>query len=388
MKYLKEEPKKYLMDACKMAWYPEKLQSFMNGERIMPITIDMAIHKACNMKCIFCYGEYQKPSREFIPTDKLLEIAKDAGEVGIKSIAIIGDGENTMNKGLYKFVEALKENGVEPAIATNGLLLDNEKTEILTKNCTWLRFTICATGEKYREIHQGVPEGSFEKIKATIDHAVKHKGDCTIGLQMVLVPECFDQIIPLAELALELGVDYLQIKQFSDGGEGMPLHFDMNEYKKVGDDLAKAQGMSTDKTQIIVKWKAMEESKNVTMNKEWSFDRCVDLPFLFQVSGNGKCYPCGNLFNQEEYCYGDLQKQKLSDILKSNTYWNVIDKVAKMDLKDLCSGQCRHSCSNEFMKKFKEVYKGNARDAIIELCGSEEQYNKLMDNPPSHKAFV
>jgi radical SAM protein with 4Fe4S-binding SPASM domain len=388
MQYLKEAPKRFLMDGCKMAWYGDKLQKFMRGERIAPITLDMGIHKGCNMRCIFCYGTYQKPSNDYIPTDKLLGIAKDAGDLGIKSICIIGDGEPTMNKGLYPFVEALTNNNVESGLATNGLLLDDTKVELLTKNCTWIRFTICATGEKYRQIHTNTPKGSFEKIKNIISHSVKHKRKCTIGLQMVLVPECFDQVIPLAQLGIDLGVDYVQIKQFSDAGAGMPLHFDMNLYDQMQLDLKKAEQMSTDVTEIIIKWKAMEESKNVTMNKKWSFDRCIDLPFLFQISGNGKCYPCGYLFNKEEYCYGDLTKQRLSEILNSGQYWNIINKIAKMDLKDLCTGQCRHSANLEFMDQFIKLYKGNAKETIIELCGGEDNYKKHMENPPEHLSFI
>jgi MoaA/NifB/PqqE/SkfB family radical SAM enzyme len=390
MKYLKEEPKKYLMDGCKMAWYGDRLQKFMHGDRIMPVSLDMGIHKGCNMRCIFCYGTYQKPSNDFIPTEKLLGIARDAGIAGIKGIAIIGDGEPTMNKGLYKFVEALTAAGVEPAIATNGLLLDDKKTEILTANCTWVRFTICATGDKYSQIHTKVPEGSFEKIKATIAHAVKHKGKCTIGMQMVLVPECFDQIVPLAELGIELGVDYVQIKQFSDAGAGMPMHFDMNIYKQVEEDLKKVEQMSTDATEIIVKWKAMEDTKNITMEQKWEFKRCLDLPFLFQISGNGKCYPCGYLFNKEEYCYGDLQSQTLLEILNSERYWDVIRDISRMELKNLCTGQCRHSCGNEFMDKFVSLYERtpSAEMAIIELCGGPKQYLKLMSNPPEHMSFI
>jgi len=388
VEYLKEEPRKFLMDGTKMAWYGDLLQDFMDGKRIAPVTLDMGISKNCNMRCIFCYGEYQQPSTDYIPTAKLLEIAKDAGELGVKGIAIIGDGEPTMNRGLYPFVEALKANGVEPAIATNGLLLEDEQTEILTKNCSWLRFTICAVGEKYRQIHKKTPEGSFEKMRHNIAHAVKHKGNCTIGLQMVLVPECFDQVIPLAQLGIELGVDYVQIKQFSDPGEGMTMHFDMNQYKTIRDLLEEAEKMSTPETEIIIKWKAMEDSTNITMEQKWEFDRCIDLPFLFQISGNGKCYPCGYLFNHEDYCYGDLTKQSFKEIVTGERYWSVIEKISKMDLKDLCTGQCRHSCGNEFMCKFIKEYNGNAKETIVKICGSEDQYNKLMANPPEHMSFI
>ena len=388
MDYLKGEPKQYIFDGCKMAWYQEQLQAFMDGKRIYPTTIDMGIHKGCNMRCIFCYGTYQKPSNDYIPTDKLLGIATDAGKLGIKGIAIIGDGEPTLNHGLYQFVKALTANGVESAVATNGLLLDDHKTEILTENCTWLRFNISAVGEKYDKIHRGVPEGSFEKIRGIIDHAVKHKGNCTIGLQMVLIPECFDQVVPLAKLGVELGVDYVQVKQFSDAGTGMPMHFDMNLYDQIEENLRKAEALSNDTTKVIIKWHAIEESKKITMERKWEFDWCVDLPFLFQVSGNGKCYPCGYMFNKDEYCYGDLQEDRLETILESERYWKVIDKVAKTPLPELCDGQCRHSCSNKFMYKFMKEYKGDAKETLAKLCGSKAQYERLLANPPEHLSFI
>ena len=388
MKYLKEAPKKYIFDGCKMFWYEDQIKKFLSGERIYPTTIDIGIHKGCNMRCIFCYGTYQKPSKEYIPTERLLSIAKDAGECGIKGIAIIGDGEPTLNKGLYQFTDALRDNNVEVAVATNGLPLDYDKTKILTKNCTWLRFNISAVGDKYDKIHKGVPKDSFQKIKNTIATAVKNKGDCTIGVQMVLIPECFDQVVPLAKLGVDLGVDYVQVKQFSDAGTGMPMHFDMNMYDKITDNLKQAERLANDTTEVIIKWHALEESKNITKNRKWSFGRCIDLPFLFQVSGNGKCYPCGYMFNKDKYCYGDLQTQGLKEILDSEQYWNVIEKVADTPVQLLCDGQCRHSCSNEFMHKFKLEYKGNVKDTLVKLAGSEYQYNQLKENPPEHMAFL
>ena len=388
MKYLKEAPKRYLFDGCKMAWYADKLQRMMSGERIMPTTIDMGIHKGCNMRCIFCYGTYQKPSNDFISTRHLLAMAKSAGLAGVKAVAIIGDGEPTLNQGLYPFVRALTTAGVESAVATNGLLLDSRKTEILTQNCAWLRFNISAVGDKYAEIHKGVPQGSFEHLKGVIAHAVKHKGKCTIGLQMVLIPECFDQVVPLAKLGVELGVDYVQIKQYSDAGTGMPMHFDMAEYENIENKLREAEGLTNEKTKIIVKWQALEDSKRITMQRKWEFERCLDLPFLFQISGNGKCYPCGYMFNKEEYCYGDITKDDLYDILHSDRYWEVIDKVMHTPVEDLCSGQCRHTCGNMFMDRFVKAFKGNAAEAIAELCGSSEQYEKLLKNPPEHLNFI
>jgi radical SAM protein with 4Fe4S-binding SPASM domain len=234
----------------------------------------------------------------------------------------------------------------------------------------------------------GAPKNSFNKFERIVKYAVAHKNNCTIGLQSVLVPDGFKEIIPLAKKAIEWGVDYLVIKQFSDGGEGMPLHFDMTEYDKSVGLLKIAELMSTKKTKIIIKWKAMCDSTNITRDGTWGFDKCLDLPFLFQISGDGGCYPCGFLFGNKEYCYGNVNEERLIDILHSEKYWSMIKKVAETPLNKLCTGQCRHTEGLKFIDKLTKAYKGDLRKALIEISGSEEKYKEIMDNPPEHINFI
>lgn len=386
--YLTQQPQKYLMDGCKLLWYRDRLNQWVKGNRIMPITVDMGIHKGCNIKCIYCYGVYQKPSSDYIPTDRLLQFAKDCKDCNIKGVAIVGDGEPTMNKGLYPFVEALTDNSVASAVATNGLLLDNQKIDILTRNCSWVRFNVSAIENKYPEIHKGTTIVDFKRLEKLIEYAVEHKEDCTIGLQMVLIPDCLDQIVPFAKWAVRLGVDYAQIKQFSDAGSGMPIHFDMKVYDEAKLLLRQAELLSTNQTKIKVKWKALEDSKNITTSSQWDFHRCLDLPFLFQISGNGKCYPCGYLFNQEKYCYGSVIDDTLKNILQSDRYWDIIRTIAETPLIELCTGQCRHCQSNQFIDRFMKIYNGDTDKTLTELCKSQEQYDRLLSNPPEHLEFI
>jgi len=354
----------------------------------MPLHIDMGIHKSCNIKCVYCYGVKQVKSPEFIPEDDLWDLADDAKECGIKSLAIIGDGEPTMNSGLYSFVQHAKMLELDVAVATNGLLLTPLQIEILTKSLVWLRFNISAVN-KYDTI-MGARPNSFRKFSKVVKYAVEHKDNCTIGLQMVAIPDCFDEIIPLAKKAIEWGVDYLVVKQFSDGGEGMPIHFDMGRYKEAEDALRIAEQMSTERTRIVAKWSAIKDSIAITNNMEWSFDRCIDLPLLFQISGNGKCYPCGYFFGNDLYCYGDLTKQRLKDILRSERYWEVIKKVAETPLAQLCRGQCRHCETNRFIDRLTKLYKNkpNLRDALITMSNGIDNYTQMLMSPPEHINFI
>jgi radical SAM protein with 4Fe4S-binding SPASM domain len=252
----------------------------------------------------------------------------------------------------------------------------------------WLRFNISGV-EKYDYV-MGAPRGSFKRFESIIQDAVyqgKMNG-CTIGLQMVLIPECFSEVIPLARKALEWEVDYLVIKQFSDAGDGMPMHFDMKAYKEAHDNLREVEEMSNETTRMVVKWNAIQDTTDISMHKHWDFDRCIDLPFIIQVSGNGKCYPCGYMFGNSKYCYGDITKQRLTEILTSEHYWNLIKEIAETPLDKLCEGQCRHCESLKFLDRISKIYTGNLQEALEKMCGSREQYLKMMDNPPKHINFI
>jgi len=386
--YLHKPPQRYLMDGTKYLYHQDRLEDYLRGTLVMPITLDIGIHKACNIKCVYCYGVKQGKSAEYIPTDRLLKLADDAKQCGIRGIAIIGDGEPTMNKGLYPFVVKLHENGVDSAVATNGLLLNHDQIVTLCANCAWVRFNI--SGINNYDWVMGAPRGSLRKFDRILTQAVINGREmgCTIGLQSVLIPECFDEIVPLAQFAIDHGVDYLVIKQFSDGGEGMPIHIDMSRYKEAQNALLKAQGMSNKDTQIIVKWTAIDDTVSITRDKHWGFDKCNDLPFLFQISGNGGCYPCGYHFGNSEYCYGNINHERLYDILNSEKYWKIVEMVANTPLAQLCKGQCRHCESLKFLDQLNKIYDGDLQKALTQMCGSFEQYVKLMDNPPEHINFL
>jgi len=232
--------------------------------------------------------------------------------------------------------------------ATNGIALDKEKLAILLDSCTWIRFNLSAHDDSnYRRIH-GFP--GWQTVSRNIGDAVTLKiargSTCTIGLQMVLIPQCLHSVIPEAELAKFWGVDYFVIKQFSDPGCKEMSQFDLAKYDsaEVKTILDKAEGMSTDRTKIIAKRKMM------AWKGKRPYDRCLDCPLIFQVSGNSRCYPCGFLFNNEKYCYGDLKKNTLREILDSPRYWEVIRVMAEeFDVHKDCSGACRHDFCNEFI---------------------------------------
>lgn len=340
---------KYLFDGNKLVWHMDRVHKHYRDEkRIVPLHIDIGATKMCNIHCVYCYGVYQRMSKDIIPHDVLVRLFTDAPHLGVKSLTLTGDGEPTLNPAVYEAVEVGYNLGLDIGFATNGLALDTEKIKTLLLACTWLRFNLSAFGQEgYKSIHGS---SQWERVQANIIETMKLKKKlgfkCTVGLQMVLIPEALQYVMPVSYFALKHGIDYFVIKQFSDPGCKEMSRFNLNWYDSsfTQETLAKAAGMSNKVTKIIPKW-GMIASKG-----KRPYDHCVDCPLIFQISGNSRCYPCGFLFNNEKYCYGDLKVQTLKEILESRRYWDIIKYMKeKFDVHKDCMGCCRHDFTNEFI---------------------------------------
>ena len=75
--------------------------------------------------------------------------------------------------------------------------------------------------------------------------------DVTIGMQMVLMPNDADQIIPLAKLGKELRPDYLIIKHCSDNEDG-GLGINYDAYEELYPILEEAESYSDESYKVII----------------------------------------------------------------------------------------------------------------------------------------
>jgi len=345
---------KLILDGHKLQWHRERVEAWLRGERIAPITIDCALTRACGYKCTYCYGQLQANDEKRMTKDVIFRFLDDAAEIGVKAISFVSDGESTCSPHLYDAILRGKQNGLDMALGTNGFLLKDERLDDILPALTYLRFNISAADPKrYSEIH-GCPESSYHKVMETIRKAVAIKKagglDVTLGLQMVLLPEFADQIIPLAKLGKELGVDYLVIKHCSDD-ENSSLGVDYEKYNDLVDLLKEAETYSDSGYLVRAKW-----SKILSGGKR-CYTQCFGPPFIMQFSGSGLVAPCGMLFNSKykKYHIGNIAETSFKELWKSERYWEVINLIAseKFNAQNMCGSLCLQHKVNEFLWELK-----------------------------------
>ena len=374
MSGMTEHIEKLILDGTKIAWHDERVRAWMDGQRIAPITIDMALTRACNFGCHYCYAMLQENDRSSINKEIITRFLDDCAELGVKGVSFVSDGESTISP---TFVHACQHGhslGLAMACGTNAYVLTRSKSEEVLPHLTYLRVNISAGEPKrYAEI-MGVKEEWFHRVVDNVRNMVDIKKrdhlDVTIGLQMVLMPQYADQIIPLARLGKELRVDYLVIKHCSDNENG-DLGVDYRGYSRLSDLLHEAESLSDSEYQCTVKWSKIQAQGTR------SYQRCYGAPFLIQISGSGLVAPCGMLFNEKykKFHIGNICEQSFKEIWASDRYWEVMNYLAspEFNAQKMCGTLCLQHKVNEVLDN---VVKGN-----LEL---EHPQGK----EPQHLAFV
>ena len=50
-----------ILDSHKLSYHYDRVKAWENGEQIAPVTVDMALTRACGAMCSFCYAMVQEP---------------------------------------------------------------------------------------------------------------------------------------------------------------------------------------------------------------------------------------------------------------------------------------------------------------------------------------
>ena len=346
------------LDGTKVSWWRDRVEAWDRGEKIAPVTMDVAWTRQCNAACVFCYATLQANETEKIQKHHALQFLEDAAEIGVKGVSLISDGESTVVPWYEESIEHAAKCGLKVGIGTNGVRLKRKVLERILPHISYLRFNFSG-GEmhRYKEI-MGLKERDWQQVIQNVKDAMEIKRrdnlSVTVNMQMVVMPDMRDQIMPLAHLAKEIRPDYLIYKHCADDS-AKHLGVDYKEYDKCYDAFRQAEAMGDESFRVVVKWSRIEnEGKR-------NYSRCFGPPFILQMSGSGLIAPCGFLFNREFSAFhiGNIVRDRFRDIFNSDRYDEVMSYLAsdKFNPQERCGENCLQHNTNDWL--FRHKY-GNA----------------------------
>ena len=273
---------------------------------------------------------------------------REAATLGVKSVMFAGTGEPLVHRHISAITRDAVDAGLDAAFTTNGVLLN--RLDCVDK-CTWIKVSVNAgTEDTYRAIHKSKPD-DWEKVWENLRLAVRRKGKCTIGVQCVVLPENVYEMRELASRCLDVGVDYLVLKPYSQGTFSITRQYEGTDYKAMRSYLEGVKDFDTPAFKVVYRSNAMQQE----IDGKHGFTKCNATPFFWTYSmADGRMFTCSAHLMDERFCIGNLNEQTFQEIWEGEGRRKQWELMKTFDIKK-CRLSCRMAQPNKYLQDFSRV---------------------------------
>lgn len=344
---------KYRIDSHKLIYHPQRVSDLLDGRTVYPIYMEISLSSKCNHSCTFCAYDYFDGRNSFINKEVLARRLSEMGESGVKSVLFSGEGEPLLHRDISEIVHITKKSGMDVAIATNGVLLNDIIAGSLLSDLTWIKISINAgTAETYAKIHN-TSKTDFNLVIENISNMVEGKkrnnAKCTIGMQMLLLPENYSEAEALAKIAKETGVDYLVIKPYSQHLFSKTKRYKDIKYTDYLPLQNSLERFSDENFNLIFRIDSMKRWDQSSRN----YSHCLALPFWAHIDTGGNAWGCGAYVTDDRFYLGNILKDSFQDIWNSDKRAKITDWASKELDTESCRVNCRMDKVNEYLWDLK-----------------------------------
>ncbi len=305
---------KYRIDSHKLMFHVSRVHQWLDGETIYPIYMEISPSGACNHRCTYCGLDFMGYRKRFLDTEILKIRLTELAQLGLKSVMYAGEGEPFLHKDLASLVSHTCENGIDVAITTNAVLFQPERVDAVLAGAEWIKVSINgATPQTYANIHRTRVE-DFDKVIRNMTCAAERRRDrnfaCTLGMQLLLLPENTHEAAPLAKLARNIGMDYLIVKPYSQHPQSRTKKYRDVTYAQYQHLAEELESCNTESFRVIYRLNTMtkwDEGRR-------PYDRCQALPFWSYIDAGGNVWGCSVFMEREKFHYGNIYENTFAEI--------------------------------------------------------------------------
>lgn len=353
---------KYRIDSHKLNYHPERLAAWRAGKLIYPLYMEISPIGSCNHRCRFCGLDFMGYNPRRLETPLIKERLTELGGLGLKSAMFAGEGEPFLHKNMAEIAVHAKDSGIDVAFTTNAVLLKPATAERILGVTSWIKVSFNAgTPETYARVH-GTRAEDFATVVDNLSRAVEIRrtqgASCTLGMQILLLPENAAEVPTLARLARDIGLDYLVVKPYSQHPQSLTKEYGSIRYGDYADLAEELAGCETGGFSVIFRHNAMQ----VWDQGDKGYKRCLGLPFWSYIDAGGGVWGCSVYLGDERFLYGNIHEQTFREIWEGERRRASLAWVEN----ELDPAQCRVNCRMDPVNRF-----------LWEL-----------KNPPAHVNFI
>jgi len=339
---------KFRIDSHKLIFHPQRVSEWLSAKddweksrKVYPIYLEISPVGFCNHRCTFCALDFMEYQNRKIDPNILKERLREMAELGIKSVMFAGEGEPTLYKELPEMLDLCREVGIDTSLTTNMVPFTEKNTEPFVKNCSWIKVSINAGNpENYAEIHRTDPK-DFDRVMQNMKRSValrnEKKYKCTIGAQLLLLPDNYKSVTELAKRVKDIGLDYLVIKPYSQHHSSKTRQFKDLDYSKYLDLHNKLEKFNSDNFSVIFRIATMSK----LINKPERYLKCNSVPFFWAyIVSDGSVFGCSAFLEDDNFNYGNINDNTFEQIWEGERRkkgWEYVKNTLSID-------KCRVNC--------------------------------------------
>jgi len=339
---------KYRIDSHKLHYHIPRLNNWLSGELVYPIYMEVSPSGGCNHRCTFCALDFMGYQKRYLDIAILKQRLSEIGALGLKSVMYGGEGEPLLHKQIAEIINHTKKRGIDAALTTNAVLLEESLSDRILGDMEWIKVSIGAgTKETYSKIHRANPS-DFDKVINNLSCAVKIKRDngykCTLGMQILLLPENKHEVVLLAKIARDMGMNYLVVKPYSQHPLSKTKRYKDIKYSDCLDLSDALSNISTEDFHIIFRMNTMKKWNESARN----YNHCLALPFWSYIDSGGNVWGCSAYIGDERFLYGNICKNSFKEIWEGEQRLQSLGWVEK----ELSAKQCRINCRMDEVNRY------------------------------------
>ena len=334
-------------------YHVPRLNGWLKGQAVYPVYMEISPIGACNHRCTYCALDFMGYQPRFLDVNAFKNTLNELGSLGVKSIMYAGEGEPFLHKDIAEIVNSTKVVGIDVAITTNAVLFNEYLAENILENVSWIKVSINgATNRTYSKIHRTQPE-DFDKVIKNMRYAARlrknNKYNCTLGMQLILLPENYKEVEPLSKIAKDIGMDYLVVKPYSQHPLSKTQKYRNIKYNKYLGLSEKLKKLNDKNFNVIFRLHTM---------KKWdeslrTYKHCLALPFWAYIDAGGNVWACSIYLTKKEFCLGNIYKNTFQQVWESEKRKKLLKWVeSKLD-SDKCRINCRMDEVNRYLWELK-----------------------------------
>lgn len=339
---------RFRIDSHKLLFHPRRVADFLDGADIAPLYMEVSPFGGCNHRCVFCGLDFMGYVPRRLDTTLLCDRLAELARMGLKSVMYAGEGEPYLHRDLPAIIRQAKACGLDNAVTTNGVRMRPAALEGHLAATSWIKVSLNAgTAETYAALH-GTNPGDFGTVLENLEAAVALRrrlgASCTLGAQMLLLPENAGEVETLTRTLRAIGLDYLVVKPYSRHPRSRHGRYEDIAYRDCEDLAGRLAALSTEAFDVVFRLGAMRKWDD----KSHGYARCQALPFWSYLDAAGNVWGCSVYLGDERFLYGNIHEEGFGAI------WGGRRRQASLRFcrESLDPAACRVNCRMDEINRY------------------------------------